>query len=201
MVITVSTKDIPNASETLPGLVERATQVEVDTGTDTDRFVSPATLAAAATGKVLQVIQTSLTSVVSGNSNSWTTVAGLSVTITPSSTSSKILIFSSLCYAGPTTNNAMVRLARGSTGIGVGDAAGSRTQAAFKMGRAHGEANESGNIIFLDSPATTSATTYNIQARSSIDTLTWYFNRQQTDNDLEENARGASTIIAVEIEG
>lgn len=35
---------LPNASETQKGIVERATQSEVDAGTDTERFITPATL-------------------------------------------------------------------------------------------------------------------------------------------------------------
>ncbi|KKK57343.1 hypothetical protein LCGC14_3055430, partial [marine sediment metagenome] len=42
----VNTGDEAAASETVQGIVERATQVEVDAGADTTRYVSPATLAA-----------------------------------------------------------------------------------------------------------------------------------------------------------
>ena len=150
-------------------------------------------------GKVLQVVSTTLTSVVSGNANSWVDVTGLNASITPASTSSKVLVICSLCIAGPTGNNSMVRLERGGTGLCIGDASASRTRATFKMSREHGQSNESGSIVYLDSPSADTATEYYIQARSSSDTNTWYFNRSVTDNTDESDVRGASTITLVEI--
>jgi hypothetical protein len=152
-------------------------------------------------GKILQVVSTTLTSTVSGNANSWADVTGLAASITPSATSSKILVTCSLTYASPSTNNAMVRLERGGTGLCIGDAAGSRTRGTMKMERSNSSGNESGAIVYLDSPSTTSSTEYYIQARSSSDTGTWYFNRAEVDGDAEAQCRGASTITLMEIDG
>jgi hypothetical protein len=189
------------ASEIRANLISPATASTVTFGSSgqTIALGSGATASGFGGGKVLQVVQGSSTAVVSGSANSWVTVTGLTATITPSATSSQILIVASLSYTGPSANNSMVRLARGSTGIGVGDVDGARTPSAFKMNRISAYGAESGNITFLDSPATTSATTYNIQARSSVDTNTWYFNRMNNDANNEETARGGSHIILMEI--
>jgi hypothetical protein len=189
------------ASEIRANLISPATASTVTFGSSgqTIALGSGATASGFGGGKVLQVVQGSSTAVVSGSANSWVTVTGLTATITPSATSSQILIVASLSYTGPSANNSMVRLARGSTGIGVGDVDGARTPSAFKMNRISDYGAQSGNITFLDSPATTSATTYNIQARSSVDTNTWYFNRMNNDANNEETARGGSHIILMEI--
>lgn len=49
-LVGVNTGNEPSASTTVQGIVERATQAEVDAGTDTTRYISPATLAATSTG-------------------------------------------------------------------------------------------------------------------------------------------------------
>ena len=92
------------ASETASGIVERATQAEVDAGIDTTRYVSPATLAAVSgsfsatptgvtspTGTISYSIQRNLctllvTVLVGGNSNATTfTFSGLPAVATPAS--------------------------------------------------------------------------------------------------------------------
>jgi hypothetical protein len=63
---------------------------------------------------------------------------GMSVSITPSSLTSKILVVASIngCHS-PSNNDSFVRLLRGSTAISIGDTAGSRTPATFQMGMVH----------------------------------------------------------------
>jgi hypothetical protein len=61
--------------------------------------------AAIATGKVLQVVQTTKTDTFTTTSTSFTDVTGLSVSITPSSASSKILIFSEIIWLVRITHN------------------------------------------------------------------------------------------------
>jgi hypothetical protein len=91
-------------------------------------------------------------------------------------------------------------IARGSTLIGIGDSSGSRTRVGAASAQA--EAAMTGNVIleFLDSPATTSATTYNVYANNmNVDTRTTYVNRAETDNDSVDRIRTASTITVMEI--
>jgi hypothetical protein len=144
-------------------------------------------------GKVLQVVQTVKTDSFSLVSGTFTDVTGLSVSITPSSASNKILVTAMISGTG--SNDASAKLLRGSTDIALGDASSARTRMTTALERGGFEAT--GIIInFLDSPNTTSATTYKIQVNgySSV-----FINRENTDADEASSARAISTITAMEI--
>jgi len=117
-------------------------------------------------GAVLQVVQTVKTSYFTSASASFVDVTGLSVTITPSSTTSKILVlFSGYASQSSTTGTygLHLRLVRDSTNIFLGDAAGSAQQSSAQIGSSHGHYAQNLSGQFLDSPSTTSAITYKIQ--------------------------------------
>lgn len=131
-------------------------------------------------GKVLQVVSTNNGTVFSTSSSSYVDVSGQSVTITPSATSSKVLV--TLDYTTDTFNDNTVysvQLVRGSTAIG---------NAANGNQMIHMNANEydTGGFTFLDSPSTTSATTYKLQVKTGNHTGpnggTIIFNRSQDTN-------------------
>jgi hypothetical protein len=132
----------------------------------------------------------------SGTYNSWIDVTGLTVTITPSNASNKILVFFQIM--GASTSNGWVRLVRDSTAIYVGTTAGSRQAVSsgnLTTGNAAIQIQDSG--VFLDSPATTSATTYKIQVIT--DTGTFYVNQSTSDADNVYRGRGVSSITVQEI--
>jgi hypothetical protein len=151
------------------------------------------------TGKVLQVVSTNKTDTFSTASTSFVDVTGLSVSITPSSASNKIMVFVDLYIGGPDSGSSqsMTRLMRTSTAICVGDSAGSRTQASSESGLNSVYHVEPVAINFLDSPSTTSATTYKVQMR--VTGNTHYVNRTSDDSDFTYNSRVASTITVMEI--
>jgi hypothetical protein len=131
------------------------------------------------------------------SSATYADVTGLSVSITPSSASSKILVVTHL-YQGASVgaSNFFGRIVRNSTTIAVGDTAGSRTPVSV-----YGPAVASepmGSMMFLDSPATTSSVTYKIQIRAQGATAI-YVNRSVTDTDNAAFSRGISTITAIEV--
>jgi hypothetical protein len=152
-------------------------------------------------GKILQVVSTTKTDTFSTSSTSYTDVTGLSVSITPSSASSKIMVFATV-NSGRLGGLPTFQLVRVSTAIGVGDAAGSRTRASMSN---HPGADSTGlqlttvAVEFLDSPSTTSATTYKIQARTESSTL--YVNRSGTDTDSATYPRVVSSITVMEVAG
>ena len=119
-------------------------------------------------GNIIQVVSTTKTDTFSSNSDSFTDLTGLSVTITPTSTSSKILFIASLCYGCSADSYASGRLVRDSTPLGVAPAAGSRTVCGFPMQMNQNASNKiySLSYQYLDSPNTTSATTYKLQGRT-----------------------------------
>ena len=120
---------------------------------------------AAGGGKVLQVVNATYSTHTS-NSTSTYADTGLTATITPSSASSKILVFANQAgmtkSAGNTENSVSVRLLRGSTTI-VDDYAGF---AGYQGVAALLYVGNAANVTYLDSPATTSATTYKSQFKN-----------------------------------
>lgn len=155
-------------------------------------------------GKVLQVVSTTKTDTFTTSAqNVWTDITGFSATITPSSTSSKILVTTSLVMAGRVSiNAAFARLLRDGTAIGVGDAAGSRTRTTFDTYlSADDDFGGQNGHSFLDSPSTTSAVTYKWQVYNFAASGTVYVNRGQADTDNQNSPRSASSIILTEISG
>jgi len=150
-------------------------------------------------GTVLQVVSTTktdtFTSTVTG---AYTDITGMSVSITPTSNTSKILVHVTGAGMGQVgVSSLVVQLVRGSTAISIGDAAGSRTTASTNSYSSDTSQLGPFAIHFLDSPATTSATTYKIQFR--LGSGTFFFNRTQTDTDSASFARIASTITVMEV--
>ena len=119
---------------------------------------------AAGGGKVAQVLQTIKTDTFSASLSAGanTSVTGLSQSITPSASTSKVLITLTMSGYGANSGQFAGFIARGTTPIGIGDAAGNR----IRVGSGgFADPDHLGNITmtFLDSPATTSAITYKIQ--------------------------------------
>jgi hypothetical protein len=151
------------------------------------------------TGGILQVVSAVKTDTFTSTSSTYVDVTGLSATITPSSASSKILVFAqiSLGHAQTGTSGSTWRMTGGGIGAYVGDASASinREIGGFtdpSLGWGNGmRATQAG--IYLDSPATTSATTYQAQvARFTGGTV--YVNRGSNDS-----GRGASSITLMEV--
>ena len=159
------------------------------------------------TGKILQVVSTTKTDTFTASitAGGEAAITGLSATITPSSTTSKILVFVNVHGAETSGNNArlQVRLYRGATEIGSGATAGNRITA-FSANVGNTDAfvhhiTALGNH-YLDSPATTSATTYSlyvVNARNS--TIGYCVNRPSDDSDSGNTNRTSSTITLVEV--
>jgi hypothetical protein len=153
-------------------------------------------------GSVLQVVSTTKTDTFTTTSTSFTTITGLTASITPSSSTSKILIIVSVTGSQEVnTNDAYIGLFRDSTQIALGDAAGSRIRSSFLLSTSNASWQATGSVNFLDSPSTTSAISYSVRARTPS-TGTLYINRGQTDTDGAYGAgRTISTITVMEIKG
>jgi hypothetical protein len=151
--------------------------------------------AAAAGGKVLQVISTTKKDTFSSSSSSFVDITGLSVSITPSLTTSKILVFG-VTYMGNLSGDMTTKIVRGSTDIVLGDADGSRRRATTSGSLRQTYESLAHPFNFLDEPSTQSATTYKIQA---VGGGTWYINRTDNNNDNTGHERVVSTITVMEI--
>ena len=153
-------------------------------------------------GGVVQVVQTEQTaaSSISNPGGSFIDLTGMSVTITPTSSNSRIFIHAQINITGRAANNVMHgRLDRNGTIIHLGDADGSKNRS-FAEGQPVPDGS-SGQIIcmFVDSPATTDPLIYKIQVTSNN---IIFFNRAaHSENDNNTGSRTASSIIAMEILG
>jgi hypothetical protein len=148
-------------------------------------------------GTVLQVVSASKTDTFTTSSSTYGDIDGLSVSITPSSASSKIMVFAN-AFVGSTVNAGFqLKLVRGVTDIFIGDAAGSRTRGS-KSAYTTDILETDLSLQFLDSPATVSAVTYKLQGRASTNNPV-FLNRNSIDSDSSGFARGASSITLMEI--
>lgn len=155
-----------------------------------------------AAGTIIQVKYAKKTDTFSTTSTSYVDLTDLSVSITPSSTDSKILV--SWSVATGQQNNAShcyLIVARDTTeNIFVADSAGSRTGASNvgNMVAAESEMQILSNS-FLDSPSTTSATTYKLRLKSSNGNAI-YVNRSWRDNDAAAfDGRACSSLVVMEV--
>ena len=155
------------------------------------------------TGSVLQVVQTVKTDSSIVSSSSFIDIPVLSISITPSSTSSKIYVSYSV-QASAYTKTVQLRIVRDSTAIGISDAVGSRTRATQAQFFQNSDANHQAcpmSSSFLDAPSSTSALTYKIQVKSQ-DGASVYFNRSGNDADNGNwSVRTTSQITLMEIAG
>ena len=119
-------------------------------------------------GGIVQVVQEIFTTVSTVTSTSFADV-GLSASITPTSSSNKILVIGDISTSGSNGQYTMFQLVRGSTNIYLGTSSktyiGSKVWYPASDNTNDGDAIGNTNMFFLDSPATTSAVTYNIQMR------------------------------------
>jgi hypothetical protein len=147
--------------------------------------------AALPTGSVLQVISTTKTDTFSTTATSFTDVTGLSVSITPTSSTSKVLIFCTIPCSHGAQAIARFNIVRGSTNIC--QPASSQNLSSSKTAYYYnGDLGAAADIHYLDSPATTSATTYKIQCCTNGSTM---FVGQRNSGDMAM----PSTITVMEI--
>jgi len=150
-------------------------------------------------GKILQVVQTVKTDTTSlSSTTTFTDISGMSVSITPSASSSKVLVQFNANISNLSNGHVDMRLMRDSTAIAVGDASSSRAQVTVNTEAAvHGNGIFERSMTFLDSPSTTSATTYKLQWKTGgVDAV---LNRSKNDNDDINHPRSASTITVMEV--
>ena len=142
------------------------------------------TFAVPSGGKIGQVVQTVKTDVFQTSSSSFTDVTGLSVSITPSATTSKILCICTGIYGKTTNDNFHHQLVRDSTAL-LANILDPGT-----------DTNQTGvfSVQFLDSPSSTSALTYKLQVKND-GTNPVNINR----NNANTTDRGDSTITVMEV--
>ena len=159
-----------------------------------------------AAGRIVQVVQTVKTDAFSVLNTTSTDITGMNVTITPASSNSKVLILVELAVGDDGNGYSGFKLIRGSTTIGQSTALDSanvsNTQdTAFGFGSESSQATYKLNntsFNFLDTPSTTSATTYKLNI-ITWESKTFYLNRPYSLGNARYTMSGTSTITAMEI--
>ncbi|WP_127524084.1 hypothetical protein [Mesorhizobium sp. Z1-4] len=159
-------------------------------------------------GRILDVQSTTKVDVAtfsSASTDNFTAFSGMTVSITPKRTTSKIWVIASVNVSQSGGGSVMTRLVRGSTAIGVGTASSNRLGVgAGTRPAATPYDHDAQNIVMqhLDSPSTTSAVTYGVEATAgSAYNVTVQLNSTKLDSDVSYGFRAASTITAIEISG
>ena len=175
-IINADTSDVLKLTSDTSG------QLELQSGGVTKATVSSSGLTSP--GHVLQVV--SVTSTAYNNTTGTTYIdSGLTLSITPSSSSNKILVFANVNGTRKANNTALrLQLVRGATVLTIFD-----TIIGYTNTTTTNSVGTSG-LSYLDSPATTSSTTYKIQFSSS-----------SSGNTVELNAGASSTITLMEVAG
>ena len=154
-------------------------------------------------GGIIQCVQSVRTDVQSTTSQSFVDL--LTLSITPSQNSSKIL----LMYKVPMSTSVngysgMVRLVRGSTAIYIGDTFNSNTRASSQAVSTTSNGHYRQYDLtgsFIDSPATTSATTYKVQFRNDYSGYTVFVGRTHVGDTNDYYATLPHNLIAMEVTG
>jgi hypothetical protein len=149
-------------------------------------------------GHVVQVVQTHFDTKSSTTTASWSTL--YSASITPTSASNKVLAVVSFSGTHPNSFSGLVRVLRQTTPIG-GGAGGTNYQSNvwFNIRSATDYNISTYSASYLDSPATTSAITYNVQWYASGGAV-FYANRTIQDGlGYDYDSPNASSITLMEI--
>ena len=152
------------------------------------------------TGKIGQVVQTVVADIVQVTSSSGTfaDISGFTANITPSATSSKVLVTATINYGGTGNLYGATRLLRGSTAIGVGASAGNRTPSTVFT--SSGDLSKAVNsaVQFLDTPNSSSSLNYKLQVTLNSG-QTFKLNSEGENIDNVANHRTISTMTLMEV--
>ena len=157
-------------------------------------------------GSILQVVSTIKTDTFGSAASGDTAITGLSVSITPTSTSSRIFVIYSINYDSTRSNSGGgFRIYRNGSHLtgASGASAGNRYTVNADFG-ANANADQSGmhrTGQVVDNPATTSALTYAVYVNQDSSSFSTYINRARTDGNETDDPRMASTITVFEIAG
>ena len=173
----------------------------------TNRIVPRDGLPSGSSGGIIQVKSATKTDTQSiSGAGSSADITGLSVSITPTRADSKILVMYSV-NAGATEGgyNGAINLFRDSTQIYLGDAASNRARVSNLISISNTGGGTDYNMVHLsghhlDSPSTTSSTTYKLQLKN-LSSESLYINQSKNDGDQTYIARTASSITVMEISG
>ena len=168
-----------------------------------DSIVPSGGLPSGSSGGIVQIKSVTKTDTFSATSTSYTDVTDLTLSITPQSTSNKILVSYNLtCGTEDSGYQWGIRLMRDSTPIFVGDTAGSRDRVSnFVRNNGSDLHTVYPSGQHLDSPSTTSSVTYKLQVVAYSSGRALHINKVHNDTDDAAVGRSASSITVMEVSG
>ena len=173
----------------------------------TNRIVPRDGLPSGASGGIVQIVSTQKSDMFTWNVNGDVAMTGMSVSITPTRSDSKVLVQVQIGANGTTSavypifwqlykNGSQIPTAKGDGTAGASDP----VRCATYTKNALYYSGSSTSFSFLDSPSSTSATTYALYGQRHSSAGICYFNA--TGQDINERyARSISTITAMEVSG
>tara|TARA_B100001063_G_scaffold246629_1_gene286633 strand:- start:1105 stop:1626 length:522 start_codon:yes stop_codon:yes gene_type:complete len=154
---------------------------------------------------IKQIVSTQNTTAFTGTQTSYTDL--FSASITPSATSSKILILPQLAISKENNHSALARLVRqigsgsfNAFGGGVGTQSNHDDNVWWNIRTTLYSINPF-TVPYLDSPSTTSAVTYKAQIRTTNSSNGYAVNRTMDSGNDAFNSNAASSITLIEVAG
>ena len=186
----------------LTPLANNGTVTMGDSG-DTISIPSGVTIANAGTatgfGKIGQVVQTYINTVgFETTSTSPVQITGLTANITPSATSSKILVLGSVSAGAPADYKMFIQLRNGTTLVGNSASAGSRE---ITIGGIQSQATNHPLTMpfqYLHSPSSTDQQTYNVYGHAE-GSGAFKLNKGSGDTDASTVSRSTSALTLIEV--
>ena len=170
----------------------------------TNRIVPRDGLPSGSSGGIIQIKSATKTDRQLSNNSSYVDVTGMSVSITPTRSDSKIFIMINVHVGGDQASYLAFRVLRDSTVVTQGThATGNRTNVSFGGRIDQDYDNYMMSFNFLDSPSTTSATTYKLQVSDAYDSANRNIVINGTGDDANDTYTlcGTSTITVMEVSG
>ena len=140
--------------------------------------------------------------------SNWFDLPNLSLNITPTTSSNKILVLAHACGSEQSTCYGLwFRVMRDSTSLGGDNSASgytSRASVGFGMGTDNTYMDDqmgSASFSYMDEPATTSTLTYKVQGISRYSPHQWSYNKSHDTGNSGANGQGVSTLTLLEIKG
>jgi len=186
------------ASELKTNLITPASSTTVTIGESGDTISCGGNATGFGGGKVLQVVQDTLTAPWTTTSTSYTPVVGLSVSITPAATS-KVLVLGNLTGSSANGTGGACCVKRDSTFIHTGDTASNRHRSLSSLRVDHPNTTYSVPINYLDTHGADGSTAVTYTWQIFTESGTVYVNRDYSYSDVTYYGTYASSIIAVEI--
>ena len=159
-------------------------------------------------GGIIQVKSTTITNYFTNDSETFADVTGVTVTITPTRSDSKILVMYNGCAGMEATNRMghirIVRVIGGTTktDIYIGDQGESnQARASSTVATVYNYMVSSFSGTFMDSPATTNAVTYKMQVAAGDQGYTVNIGKEHGNSNEFSRSRVPTTITVMEVSG